>query len=256
MINLEKKYLFCHVEKCGGTSMSIELRSQPGWYFLATDLHEGYKEMQLTGKMPSLNFTPFDYGVGIQYSNMHTKMRRWAAIEIFDPDEFFCFGFVRDPFTRCVSLYIQQIQSVFMNLPHSSWHLSAQQVLDIDPSELQYNVPLGHNLPNIEPGNYEFTFDWFLREFNYNADGTQVSDVCDHDNNIMLNFMGRFENMNEDWKKVCQKIGLQYRELAKYNSTAGGLSRETCERFYTPDLKEFLFDAYHDEFEVLGYEKR
>ncbi|SVA89333.1 uncharacterized protein METZ01_LOCUS142187 [marine metagenome] len=248
MINLEKKCIFCHVEKTGGTSMSVELRTQPGWHYIESDFYKLKEQYTQTGQMPKIELTRFTYYTGIHYPNMHTKMKRYARI--FPSNEFFYFGFVRDPLTRYVSLYIQQLKHLL-----NVFDLPAEKVLGLDRDQLKINVAPEMKWPNIESGEHEFTFDFFLSRYNLHLGGTQVSDLCDDNKQNMLNFTGRFENLNEDWKRVCEKATLEHHRLPKLNSV-GDLTREVCEKFYTPDLKEFLFEAYHDEFEVFNYEKR
>jgi len=72
------------------------------------------------------------------------------------------------------------------------------------------------------------------------------------DGKIGVDFIGRYENLKEDWKEVCERIGVDSR-LSFVNKTEkrfeGRLDREfvaLINSFYAVDFKEFGYEALED----------
>ena len=235
MINLNKKTIFCHNEKTAGTSMSMELRQLRGNYYIASNLRESRD-----GK---IDFNEFTWETGIHYPNMHMRMRTYN--KIVNLSDFYSFAFVRNPKTRYVSLYTQQLK-YFLN----DETMGAEKALQV---QNDVTIDIGPEWDTITPGIYKFNFEFFLTTYNLEGGNTQTAQLCDSDNNIMCDFIGRYETLEEDWGAVCSKVGIPYRPLLQTNKS--GLDQDTVEQFYTSDLKGFLFDKYSDEFEVFDYEK-
>lgn len=71
------------------------------------------------------------------------------------------------------------------------------------------------------------------------------------DNQIVMDFIGRFENLQEDFNKVCKKLGysdttLPHMVKGRYND---------YEYFYTPETKEIVSDYYKKDFELFNYKR-
>lgn len=69
------------------------------------------------------------------------------------------------------------------------------------------------------------------------------------DGKCLVDFIGRFENIDEDWKKICEKIGNE--ELPHSNK----IPHVPWQEFYTQELKEIVREQYAKDFELFGYEK-
>tara|TARA_R110000824_G_scaffold9747_1_gene43144 strand:+ start:130 stop:864 length:735 start_codon:yes stop_codon:yes gene_type:complete len=243
MINLKQNFIFCHNEKTAGTSINLELRQLPQNYYIDTDMFE---LVESDGHRIELN--PFDWHTGIHYRNMHTRMATYD--HILDLNNFWCFGFVRQPLTRYLSLYLQQLK-VVLDIPEIP---DPRKILEV-PHLLANVTPTISKKLNIPEGKYEFSFDWFMRTYIPSAGGSQISQFCDTEKNVLLDFVGRYENLNHDWEIVCDKLHIPHRPLLKINKTGSGVKDDLVELFYTKDLKEFVYDHYSDEFEVFDYEK-
>ena len=65
-----------------------------------------------------------------------------------------------------------------------------------------------------------------------------------------VNFVGKFENLEEDWKIVSEKIGIQNQiRKNKYRTT-----KEYYRSFYTDELIEIVSDFYKRDLELFNYE--
>lgn len=232
MINFAHNFLFCHNEKTAGTSITQHLRKVKGNYYVTSNLFEP--------NLASLECGVLDDNVGNElghYPNQHIALNVWANfIELGD---YFTFGFVRNPKERMLSLYLQQLKAL------GYWKGG-----DIPDWTLTIDEELSGHL-KIPPGKYKFTFDFFVREFVPNAGINQYEQFHSPDGNCLASFVGRYENLENDWKHICEKIKVPYVRLAKTNVSPF----VNYDEFYTPDLLEFFVDKYGKEYEAYGYEK-
>lgn len=65
----------------------------------------------------------------------------------------------------------------------------------------------------------------------------------------VMDFIGRFENLNEDWNVVREKIGIG-KELPHNHR---GYKRD-YDALYTPETREIIANHYKKDFEMFGYE--
>lgn len=111
---------------------------------------------------------------------------RYLPQEMFD--QYFKFAFVRNPWSRLVSIYK---------------YLKFDQHIDFKTfvmREFQNHVMTDHF--------------WFARpqsDFLYDANGE-----------LLVDFVGRFEQLQDDFSRVCQKIGLPDTELPHVNASSKG----------------------------------
>ncbi|TPV32858.1 sulfotransferase family protein [Paucihalobacter ruber] len=101
-------------------------------------------------------------------------VKKIMPLDIFDG--YFKFAFVRNPFTRLVSEY------EYIRRTHS--HGRHKKVLALN------------------------SFNDFILYQSTRFDAHQVNMLCDKNGAILMDFIGKFENLEEDWGNVCKKIGL------------------------------------------------
>ena len=66
------------------------------------------------------------------------------------------------------------------------------------------------------------------------------------------NYIGKFENLDEDFAEVLQKIGIKSQiRLLKKNSTDKTIFKD----YYTKESIEKVFKIYKKDFELFGYER-
>ena len=150
MIVPEKKCIFIHVPKVGGTTIRGTI----------TECRDGWKKANR------------EYGMHPHMDIMEVKQRTEPAIF----SDYFKFGFVRNPWDRAVSIFVNRTTlhgkstfKEFLNVYHSSTDFCNW------PSEKQYQL------------------DWFT----------------DYNGNVLVDFIGRFENFDEDLTIVCEKLNIR-----------------------------------------------
>jgi hypothetical protein len=153
--------------------------------------------------------------------------------------EHFKFAFVRNPWDRLVSCYAQKVATV-PRLPEL-------RRADLNPpgeDERFYpGMPFGefveavHATPD-EEANAHFR--------------SQHPTVCSPEGQIMADFVGRFENLGEDFAYVAQKIGAPELVLPHRLKSKSRGSRPYTD-FYDARLKRLVHERYEKDVETFGY---
>jgi hypothetical protein len=251
MINIRDKYIFTHIEKTAGTSMAVGLqKNHLGYiYYIATNFSEQKKE----GLLKELQLAPLEK-IRDNYPNKHIMLKVFKKLMLESEwDQFFKFAFVRHPLDRLAALYVHTVRAcahgngLGHDIPRE--RITAQYILTHKPEVI---IPMSNLNGNGNLTHYDVTFDFFVRHFSDRGFHSQVEQISDTKGNIITNFIGKFENLEADWKKVCEKIKIA-QNLPKKNMSAG--TKDLYKQFYTEDLKEFIYDRDNEDFERLGYEK-
>jgi len=159
----------------------------------------------------------------------------WHFDNIVKPDTF-KFAFVRNPWDRFVSAFHQGApekengiefiegtkQERLTRFVHAiaDWDFNA-----FDPISMRHNWPLN---------GWRFISQWYF--------------ICGEDGQIGLDFLGGYERIQEDWAKVCERVGV-YEELHGERAS----SRDYRD-FYDSETREIIAKIYRKDIELLGYE--
>ena len=153
-----------------------------------------------------------------------------------DFSRFYKFSFVRNPWARLVSEYR------YRNF------LSHKNFKDF----------VVHKLPS--PG----------RDDKYRHIMPQTAMLCDDDGRLLVDFVGKFESLQQDFKKVCEHLGFEDSSLPHVNSS-DKKSRELRRKirnflhrndeselrhyvdFYDADTREYVADLYRADIENFSY---
>jgi len=194
MISHEKKFVFVHINKTGGTSISNVLRR-----FAPNDTfnkHEMIHEIPKNSKKSFLN-----------QDNISNQLK--------DGVDYFKFTFVRNPWDRCVSNFF--------------WHRKRY------PEKRHAKMSFEDYLDDLDS-------DWTT---SYN----QIDWLVDRSGKICLDFIGRFENLEEDFSKVCVALGIKNDKLPHVNKSPHRSYRTyydkdgliKVKRFYKRDIEYFNY---------------
>ncbi len=138
--------------------------------------------------------------------------------------DYFKFAFVRNPYDRLYSTYIN----------------------------LKYD---GHPWAvDIKKKN---TFREFVLDFNESKYSKYIhlqpqSDYIMYDNKIAVNFLGKFENLKENFRTVENILKISNKELKKLRSSG---TKHSESKFYDEDMKNIVREIYKEDFERFGYDK-
>lgn len=175
--------------------------------------------------------------------SIHQALFNSDAIGHFTIDEFrkvtpgalwnslYTFSFVRNPFDRTLSAYSY--------LSHGGRKKG---------EDLEYQRMLS-DFPTFE----RFVLRWLavqdvslIEHFR-----PQHTYICDRKGRVLVDYVGRFETLEDDFGELCQLRGLQC-ELPIENKTKS----KTVERYqtaYTPEMREVIEDVYGDDLKIFDY---
>ncbi len=81
------------------------------------------------------------------------------------------------------------------------------------------------------------------------AQMTQSVYLLDGSGELIVDFVGRFESIERDWREVCRRIGVDERVLPRRNASG----RPDASREWTRDLISDVGDYFVDDVERWGY---
>ncbi len=233
LISHEHKFIFIHIGKTGGTSIEKVLCRHLGLDF------------DNTKKDPNGNW----------WKHIWAKdMKQKVGHKIWQ--NYFTFAFVRNPFDMIVSLYSMYTQYPQYTKPdvHPKLYHPWNQFRDFDalvlgmknrqhePDELwrqqldklnaKTHLDVWNSLKNLQTS--YLTESWQGR----NGKGE-----------ILVDFVGRFETLEEDFKSVCREISVPALDLIHHGATNHGHYSD-C---YSEESRDFVCQHFSMDVERFGY---
>ena len=100
------------------------------------------------------------------------------------------------------------------------------------------------------------TFDGFLKEALERGDDvhlkSQYEFISDENGRVMVDFIGRFEHLKRDFKKVRAALGIQ--EKLPHLSKAKPIGFVHYSDFYNEETKQIIYNRFRIDFEKFGYQ--
>ena len=157
---------------------------------------------------------------------------------VFSRNEFktyFKFAFVRNPWDRLVSAYHFMKEGGF-GADDQKW---AEKNL-AEYHDFGDFVKGWLNRKNIQSPS---SVVHFLPQFKF---------VCTKDNVPAVDFIGYFENLEEDMAYIRDRLGISGRELLFLNKTRS--RRQDYRSYYTEETKNIVADVYREDVRIFGYD--
>ncbi|MCP4683056.1 MAG: sulfotransferase family protein [Desulfobacterales bacterium] len=213
LLSLHHKFLFIHIAKTGGTSIRAALRYYKWRDPYRIPLFLCSRLSALTGHCLACKLP------------RHAKAI--AAYEMLPRELFnklFKFAFVRNPWDLQVSSY----HHILRERPH---------LLDgIDTFE-------GFLKWKLDPERgYHYIIDTSME--------LQSEYLVDLKGNIIVDFIGRYENLEDDFRKACQLIGIRPPRLPHKR---GAHDRTMYQKYYTHETAQIIADHFKQDIERFGY---
>ncbi len=76
--------------------------------------------------------------------------------------------------------------------------------------------------------------------------------VYDEKGNCLVNFVGKFENLQADFRKVCSMAGVEYKELPHEKKSK--FLKPSYREFYDQSKKDLVADVYSKDIELFDYQ--
>jgi chondroitin 4-sulfotransferase 11 len=169
--------------------------------------------------------------VALTLFNRGSRHVTWQEYYVANPKKFanyFKFSFVRNPWDRLVSTYFF-LKKGGMNESDARW---SRNVLNNYPDFNSF-VHSWINEENIQ------TWIHFIPQYEF---------ICDGNGNIMMDFVGRMENMDVDFSYVAKKLACS-ENLKKVNVG----DRKHYSYYYDTETLEIVRKVYSKDVELFGY---
>ena len=206
------KYIFIHVHKAAGTSMRAALR-------------DPLLKPSMAGIWPSDDKSLFKNQIFSHGLDVHTTasdLKEYLEKHGHNWEDYTKFAFIRNPFDRMVSLYFFYVSKTKEKLISKKMREYCESVKSIGIEKfLQKKQVL-----------------------------TQYEMLHDKDGSCLVDFIGKFENVNQDFDKICEQIFNQKIELGHHNST----NKKHYSEYYNEHTKQRVIDNYSQDFILGGYE--
>lgn len=246
IISHKHKFIFLHAPKTAGTSIEIALSRHCG------------KEDVITR---NLRYTPGwdsdEYTLVSQNSEGYTthmdaeSVKEKVGKEVWD--SYFKFTVARNPWDYCVSRFYWD--GVFMQGNHASELGKADRIFSnlLNPKAYAFALREMYIFAKgkMEGKSREHNFDFFVK----NSTWSYISNDKYYfmwDGSASCDFYIRFEELEEGYKEVCNKIGIPYRNLLKTKDKIRKSKSYTD--YYDEELRDVVSRRWSREIEFFGYE--
>ena len=217
LISDKNKFIFIHIFKTAGTSITK--------YFLPySNIKYRYAYGNwFTRKIFGQLFKVIgDGGESLLGHHKHSTANQIKLSIGAKYDHYFKFAFVRNPYDRALSAYYYFMQSPWLPLHKEACEKKIHEFLGV---YLQ------------------------TRPFR------QVDYLCDNNNNIMVDYIGRYENINEDLEHVLDELGIEKRGILERHNVS---KRKRKNVFDVMNEENILMinDYFKNDFELFGYKMK
>lgn len=212
-ISYRYKFLFVHIAKTGGTSIRSALNTLR-W-------RDPYA-------IPLAMLNRISYFFGHKLACKFPRHAKAIAAYEMLPREFynslFKFAFVRNPWDLQVSSY----HHLRRERPHLIFHLK------------DFEEVLRWKLDAKRP--YQFHIDTSIE--------LQSDYLIDLHGNIIVDFIGRYERLAQDFEEACRRIGIPYLQLPHKRKAH---DRKDYRSYYTDETAELVAQHFRRDIEMFGY---
>jgi hypothetical protein len=264
MINTEKKFLFIRIPKTASSTLRAALTDQ-NFSLLDRDkinitFSVAGKKKERRGPGPErtrvnakyidfLNFT------GEKSSFIHASYREWKEGKE-DVGDYFTFSFVRNPWDWMVSQYVFLKKIYLRRLRRERQGKPAVKAFFIERRGgfIKKLNQFGLDFLDFRLDSESLTFEKYVEAYFANDpfDKTQSSFLKDESGEIAVDFIGKFETLQDDWSEVANKIGLNPVNLEQTNASRG---RGRYQDYYkSEEIKKIVSDGLAEDIGQFGYE--
>ncbi len=164
------------------------------------------------------------------------EYRLKESVDFSEYKDYFKFSFVRNPWDRIVSCYVDKI----LNRSERELFMKKRDTLFLE-------------YPWYRPG---MTFDEFVRGVSKTPDSiadehfrSQTSFIVDSNFRPFVDFVGKYENIQNDFLRVCQSLQIPGISLRHTNKTKKG----HYSSYYSEETRDIVARRYEDDIRMFGY---
>lgn len=218
-INHDKKAIFFHIGKTAGIFIRNSLSEYYNFnlYLLKRPDHIEYcnTDMRLNN---NLTFCT-NKGI-VQYYKTSDYLTDFMDMNDSKWEEYFKFCFVRNPYDRAVSGWNYLMETEKLNIDFDKY-LKMKNIV----SENEY-------------------WHVFL---------SQYETILDSNGKVFVDFVGKFENLEEDFQKILKKCGFD--KITHKNKFVNRRNKDNYKKYYTQEALDIINKIYEKDFEFFCYKK-
>lgn len=214
IVSHKYKYVFVKTRKTAGTSVQIALWKYRG-------------EKDSAAKLPGIRSFQVQNPIGKLGSHASaSKIRKKIGLERWN--EYFTFAFERNPWDKVVSAY---------------WHQCSRglkkEFKDFCIEAAENSLKKGVRFSTYKYDKVRaFPIDW---------------DKYTENDNIIVNFIGRYETLNKDLLFICNKLGIPWdgrltKEFGKFRA-----DKSSYRQYYDNNTKNLVGTLFRKEIDFFGY---
>ncbi len=215
LISHSHQFIFFHVAKVAG----ISIRKALSGYVEEPDFFRIKRPAKFINEKPNPLYMMW------QSALLHatvTKTRKELNENIFK--QYYKFAFVRNPWDLQVSMY-----HFILREPE---HIYYQLVKDM--------------------GSFTKYLEWVVvtkKPFPKGAAKFQKDTLCDNKNKVLVDFVGRYENLQVDFAYICQKLNLQA-TMPHLNKS----QHQNYQSYYNQESQDLVANHFKEDIALFGYE--
>ena len=158
----------------------------------------------------------------------------------------FTFSFVRNPWDRLVSFYHFIGPGAPIYPKRSNVHSLAPCV------KSQYIYPIGSCFRNIAFKDFVMNYldqSYCPPRINYSLEWDSFDWLANSQGQLDLDFIGRFSNLEFDFKRLCDKLGIDYIPLTLTNESTHSKYTD----YYDSELCSYVAEKYSKEIDFFDF---
>jgi hypothetical protein len=214
LLSVKYNFLFVHIAKTGGTSVRSALQSlrwRDPWYY----------PMFLCSRLSHLS--------GHRLGSKFPRHSRIVAAKEMLPETFFNglfkFAIVRNPWDLQVSSY----HHIRRERPHLIAHIE------------DFDQFIRWKFDPERP--YQYHIDTSIQ--------SQLDYLVDLQGSILVDFIGHYETLSDDFGEIIQRIGVKHLQLPHKRKATD--RKKDYRSYYSDDLARLVGDYFSKDIESLGY---
>lgn len=234
-------FFYLHIKKAGGQSMRSFLK-------------DVYRETNRFNPKPFIALPKEEWNDNlnnyrIPLGEFTFQRTLFAKKFLYSQNEFegmFKFTIVRNPYDRAVSCwkYITKYNSnSFKKLLKNNTKLISKNPFSLFNQKIQFQIFL-ESLP------------WYWKYPNRNLHSAThtapiIPDISDENSQVILNFIGKLENINQDAYYIASQLNLENKHFPKVNS----LNHQSAnyQEFYNKTTRKLVEEYYGEDIEYFKY---
>jgi len=221
MISIQKNFLFIHVPKTGGNSIQNLLNDYSEDNIVCnSDCHDGVGRFDVRNKKhPFLQ----------KHSNL-LEYKKALPKDVYK--KLFKFSVIRNPWDRMISNYFSPRRGL------EEWDGELFKKILCKTPPLRFYV--------TTPKKFSFMPSCIWKK----ATQLQLYPAARKDLFSEMDFLLRFEQFEEDFKKLCKLIGIPYSPLPVRNKS----NRKHYSYYYDDEFREMVRKRFSEEISLMNYE--